>query len=135
LLALASTGHGHASPDVIRILVDPKAEYFIILPLLLRRTVYYSRFGIASYLLVPCTMMAANELESVPPALFKETFSHIPTSSVDFSDDIDEFDDSRLPPVDGGYQAWLFLAACFMVEGIVWGESFNHPDQAAEVDG
>ncbi|EAW16902.1 putative MFS monocarboxylate transporter [Aspergillus fischeri NRRL 181] len=62
--------------------------------------------------------MAANELESVPPALFKETFSHIPTSSDDFSDDIDEFDDSRLPPVDGGYQAWLFLAACFMVEGI-----------------
>ncbi|GIJ86726.1 hypothetical protein Asppvi_005619 [Aspergillus pseudoviridinutans] len=62
--------------------------------------------------------MAANELESVPPALFKETFSHIPTSSDDYSDDIDEFDDSRLPPVDGGYQAWLFLAACFMVEGI-----------------
>ncbi|GFF23411.1 MFS monocarboxylate transporter, putative [Aspergillus udagawae] len=62
--------------------------------------------------------MAANELESVPPALFKETFSHTPTSSDDFSDDIDEFDDSRLPPVDGGYQAWLFLAACFMVEGI-----------------
>ncbi|PKX89369.1 putative MFS monocarboxylate transporter [Aspergillus novofumigatus IBT 16806] len=68
-------------------------------------------------------MMAANELESVPPALFKETFSHIPTSSDDFSDDIDEFDDSRLPPVDGGYQAWLFLAACFMVEGI---DSHNH---------
>ncbi|KAH1491333.1 hypothetical protein LV164_002272 [Aspergillus fumigatus] len=66
-------------------------------------------------------MMATNELESVPPVLFKETFSHIPTSSDDLSDDIDEFDDSRLPPVDGGYQAWLFLAACFMVEGIVWG--------------
>ncbi|KAM0119693.1 hypothetical protein ACP6JC_003661 [Aspergillus fumigatus] len=63
-------------------------------------------------------MMATNELESVPPVLFKETFSHIPTSSDDLSDDIDEFDDSRLPPVDGGYQAWLFLAACFMVEGI-----------------
>ncbi|RHZ60768.1 hypothetical protein CDV55_103831 [Aspergillus turcosus] len=65
--------------------------------------------------------MAANELESLTPALFKETFSQTPTASDDFSDDIDEFDDSRLPPVDGGYQAWLFLAACFMVEGIVWG--------------
>lgn len=74
--------------------------------------------------------MATNELESLTPALFKETFSQTLTASDDFSDDIDEFDDSRLPPVDGGYQAWLFLAACFMVEGIVWGESsFNRPDK------
>jgi hypothetical protein len=29
-------GHGHASPDVIRTLVDPNAEYFIILRLRLR---------------------------------------------------------------------------------------------------
>ena len=26
-----------------------------------------------------------------------------------------------LPPVDGGKDAWLFLAACFMIEGLVWG--------------
>lgn len=30
-------GHGPASPDVIRTLVDPIAEYFNILPLRLRR--------------------------------------------------------------------------------------------------
>jgi hypothetical protein len=27
-----------------------------------------------------------------------------------------------LPPVDGGKDAWLFLAACFVVEALVWGE-------------
>ncbi|KAH8879903.1 MFS general substrate transporter [Thozetella sp. PMI_491] len=29
-----------------------------------------------------------------------------------------------LPPVDGGKDAWLFLAACFMIEGLVWGFPF-----------
>jgi hypothetical protein len=27
-----------------------------------------------------------------------------------------------LPPVDGGKDAWLFLAACFLIEALVWGE-------------
>ena len=26
-----------------------------------------------------------------------------------------------LPEADGGKEAWLFLAGCFMVEAIVWG--------------
>ena len=26
-----------------------------------------------------------------------------------------------LPRVDGGKDAWLFLAACFMIEALVWG--------------
>ena len=26
-----------------------------------------------------------------------------------------------LPPVDGGKDAWLFLAACFAIEALVWG--------------
>jgi hypothetical protein len=30
---------------------------------------------------------------------------------------------SSLPPVDGGKDAWLFLAASFMVEALTWGES------------
>lgn len=30
--------------------------------------------------------------------------------------------DFSLPPVDGGKDAWFFLAACFMLEGLVWGE-------------
>jgi len=28
-----------------------------------------------------------------------------------------------LPPVDRGKDAWLFLAACFVVEALVWGKS------------
>jgi len=27
----------------------------------------------------------------------------------------------QLPPVDGGKDAWLFLAACFILECLVWG--------------
>ena len=27
-----------------------------------------------------------------------------------------------LPPADGGKDAWLFLAACFVVEALVWGK-------------
>ena len=26
-----------------------------------------------------------------------------------------------LPPVDGGYQAWLLLAGCFIINVLVWG--------------
>lgn len=32
---------------------------------------------------------------------------------------------SQLPPVDGGKDAWLFLAACFVVEGLVWGFPYS----------
>lgn len=27
----------------------------------------------------------------------------------------------QLPPVDGGFHAWMFLAASFVIEGLVWG--------------
>lgn len=27
----------------------------------------------------------------------------------------------QLPRADGGKDAWLFLAACFMIEGLIWG--------------
>lgn len=27
-----------------------------------------------------------------------------------------------LPPVDTGRDAWFFLAACFVIEALVWGE-------------
>jgi hypothetical protein len=38
----------------------------------------------------------------------------------------EKFDDisteeERLPPVDGGIQAWMFLAACVMLEALIWG--------------
>lgn len=28
---------------------------------------------------------------------------------------------SSLPPVDGGKDAWLFLAGCFTIEMLLWG--------------
>ena len=28
---------------------------------------------------------------------------------------------AQLPPVDGGFHAWMFLAASFVIEGLVWG--------------
>ncbi|KAL2016742.1 hypothetical protein VTK56DRAFT_3131 [Thermocarpiscus australiensis] len=31
-----------------------------------------------------------------------------------------------LPPVDGGKDAWLFLAACFMIEALVWGFGYSY---------
>ncbi|KAA8650801.1 hypothetical protein EYZ11_007826 [Aspergillus tanneri] len=30
----------------------------------------------------------------------------------------------QLPPIDGGKDAWLFLAACFVIEALIWGFSF-----------
>lgn len=32
-----------------------------------------------------------------------------------------------LPPADGGKDAWLFLAACFMLEALVWGKCVVSP--------
>ncbi|RHZ61288.1 hypothetical protein CDV55_104257 [Aspergillus turcosus] len=36
----------------------------------------------------------------------------------------DHEQDQQLPPMDGGKDAWLFLAACFMIEALIWGFSF-----------
>ncbi|KAJ5817863.1 Major facilitator superfamily domain general substrate transporter [Penicillium robsamsonii] len=35
-------------------------------------------------------------------------------------------DDTPLPPMDGGMDAWLFLAACFAMEALVWGFAFTY---------
>ncbi len=43
----------------------------------------------------------------------------LPEQGVDESPDGNpEF---SLPPVDGGKEAWLFLAACFVVDALIWG--------------
>jgi hypothetical protein len=31
-----------------------------------------------------------------------------------------------LPPMDSGMNAWLFLAACFVMEALVWGFAFTY---------
>lgn len=30
-----------------------------------------------------------------------------------------------LPPIDGGFHAWMFLAASTMIEALVWGFAFS----------
>lgn len=35
-------------------------------------------------------------------------------------------DDDQIPPMDGGLNAWLFLAACFAMEALVWGFAFTY---------
>lgn len=43
--------------------------------------------------------------------------------------DHDHEQDQQLPPMDGGKDAWLFLAACFMIEALIWGtplHTINH---------
>ncbi|KAB8257493.1 major facilitator superfamily domain-containing protein [Aspergillus pseudonomiae] len=65
--------------------------------------------------------MEAMDTEKVPQALCKESRIPSPTESSQTFDLECEYHDPKLPPVDGGLHAWLFLAACFVVEGTVWG--------------
>ena len=37
-------------------------------------------------------------------------------------DTADDDYESKLPPTDRGWSAWLFLAGCFWLEGLVWGK-------------
>ncbi|EFY94170.1 MFS transporter [Metarhizium robertsii] len=39
--------------------------------------------------------------------------------------DVDGRQEFSLPPVDGGKDAWFFLAACFFVEALTWGFPFS----------
>ncbi|KAB8207481.1 major facilitator superfamily domain-containing protein [Aspergillus parasiticus] len=65
--------------------------------------------------------MEGKDTEKTPQALCKETSIPSPTESSQTLDLECENHDPKLPPVDGGIHAWLFLAACFVVEGTVWG--------------
>jgi hypothetical protein len=39
--------------------------------------------------------------------------------------DHDREQNQQLPPMDGGKDAWLFLAACFMIEALIWGKPLH----------
>ncbi|KAJ5736829.1 MFS monocarboxylate transporter [Penicillium malachiteum] len=41
------------------------------------------------------------------------------------SDEKKPCEEVSLPPIDGGYQAWMFLAASTMIEALVWGFAFS----------
>ncbi|KXJ90912.1 major facilitator superfamily domain-containing protein [Microdochium bolleyi] len=68
---------------------------------------------------------ASNTRTSPGPANDTATQSGSDTPRVDVSDDERERQISSLPPVDGGKDAWLFLAACFAIEALVWGFPFS----------
>lgn len=44
---------------------------------------------------------------------------------VESASDVQVDTDSRLPRADGGKEAWLFLAGCFVFEALVWGISYH----------
>ncbi|KAI2620347.1 MFS general substrate transporter [Hypomontagnella submonticulosa] len=67
------------------------------------------------------------ELESIAHPIARTGYTTTPGDHTPQHDDfqpeegVQEF---SLPPVDGGKDAWLFLAACFAVEALVWGFPF-----------
>lgn len=42
-----------------------------------------------------------------------------------YLEQLEEIHEFSLPPADSGKAAWLFLAACFVVEVLIWGFSFS----------
>jgi hypothetical protein len=62
--------------------------------------------------------MAANDTEKGVQTPPDDTNYGIHLSNID--------DDAPLPPMDGGMDAWLFLAACFAMEALVWGFAFTY---------
>ncbi|KAJ6016309.1 hypothetical protein N7540_010900 [Penicillium herquei] len=48
------------------------------------------------------------------------------TMEISSQEDLAEQHDVNLPPVDTGKGAWLFLAACFMIEALIWGFTFSY---------
>jgi hypothetical protein len=40
---------------------------------------------------------------------------------VSSQDDLSNHHEANLPPVDRGKGAYMFLAACFMLEALIWG--------------
>lgn len=59
------------------------------------------------------------ESKEYPPSLTSRSTSFIPSDQQ--SDSRIILDDEKLPPVDGGAQAWLFLMASAVLEALVWG--------------
>jgi hypothetical protein len=59
------------------------------------------------------------EHNEYPPSLTSRSTSFVPSDQQ--SDSRIILDEKKLPPVDGGAQAWLFLIASSMLEALVWG--------------
>ncbi|MAD85109.1 MAG: hypothetical protein CL912_19285 [Deltaproteobacteria bacterium] len=56
-----------------------------------------------------------------------------PDNCTEFIVNADE--DTILPPVDGGRQAWAFMIGAFMIEGLMWGKYFlSHLNYLTDVN-
>lgn len=65
----------------------------------------------------------AVELENLNSSSRDATAQQAPGGDIN-SDDIPQ-QDFTLPPVDRGKDAWMFLAACWAIEALVWGFGFS----------
>jgi hypothetical protein len=75
----------------------------------------------------PTVMSTTTQSIALPEDRTLESNSQAERSSNDRSDSILDSDSSpqqefSLPQADGGLKAWLFLAGCFTIEALVWGE-------------
>ena len=69
-------------------------------------------------------MTAKTDVGEKDSSLQSDAFIHLedsPPLEPEKSSDESENDEPKLPLVDGGRHAWLFLAACFMLEASTWG--------------
>lgn len=64
-------------------------------------------------------MLSIMEAKDYPPSFTSRSTDFIQSDQQ--SDSRIITDDEKLPPVDGGTQAWLFLIASAMLESLVWG--------------
>jgi hypothetical protein len=67
---------------------------------------------------VACSPSLSNDTEKGQQTPVGETTGGIQFSNVN--------NEKPLPPMDGGMNAWLFLAACFVMEALVWGFAFTY---------
>lgn len=74
-----------------------------------------------------CTKNFFTTMEALPSPHYSsdETEKALQTSDNTHQGLRDELVEN-LPPLDGGLNAWLFLAACFVMEALVWGFAFTY---------
>lgn len=52
-----------------------------------------------------------------------QAYSH--DSRLEHIEALPHYEHASIPQADGGQRAWLFLIACFFVEGLVWGFAYS----------
>jgi len=79
-----------------------------------------------SFTFANCDMSASTDRINEPAMAGEEAIRLEQLGRIDGPSDNPHHEFS-LPPVDGGKDAWLFLATCFFVEAMVWGKCILLP--------